>query len=145
MNEIFRKALGLDSYWQREEELTQDPDAVLLDVYEHGGRVYHVGYNSNFPDRQWDCAMGGAVWVPDDVLRQEVKGLSPKARAAEMVKFAQQCVEVVNQYHGGKVYDIWIQKHDADGSMLDYDVCGGYFGSKYAEGELASQVEAAKL
>ena len=145
LNDIYREALGLDIFWLKDEEQIPDPDAVLLDVYEHGGRVYHVGYNANFPDRQWDCAYGGAVWVPDDVLREQVKGFSPKKRAAEMRKFAEQCVEVVNQYHSGDVYDIWIQKHDEDGAMLDYDVCGGYFGHKYAEEELASQVKATQL
>jgi len=145
MNDIYREALGLDHYWQRDEDRALDPDVVLLDVYEHSGRVYHVGYNANFPDRKFDCAYGGAVWVPDDVLRKEVEGLSPKARNAKMIEYAKQCVEVVNQWSSGDVYDIWIQKHDENGTLLNREVCGGYFGHKYAEDELASQVEAAKL
>lgn len=44
--------------------------AVLLDVYEHSGMVLSVsgtGYQC-----AWDTTTGGALWVPDDVARDEI-------------------------------------------------------------------------
>lgn len=118
-----------------------DPDAVLLDVYEHGGRVYHVGYNPSFPDRQWDCAYGGAVWVPDDALRQEVEGLSPKKRRAKMLEYAERLVESMNDWMNGGCYIVVTQRNDAEGNLIEHDDCGGYIGHKWAEEELEGQIK----
>lgn len=47
-----------------------DPDAVLLDLYEHSGVAYSVmGQGMNC---RWDTSRGAAVWVPDDYARQEI-------------------------------------------------------------------------
>jgi len=118
-----------------------NPDAVTLDVYEHGGRVYHVGYNPNFVDRAFDCAYGGAVWVPDSALLDEAKNLKGKKRKAKMIEWAEQCVETVNQWSSGDVYCIFTQNNDADGAMIDYDRVCGLIGHKYAKEELANMMK----
>lgn len=58
-------ALGLDQYGGRDEALSTDEDAVLLDYFEPGGR------------QQWTLAVTlapgpGGVWVPDDCLRYQL-------------------------------------------------------------------------
>lgn len=47
-----------------------DPDAVLLDVYEHSGVVYSV--SGTGMQCQFDTSNGGAVWVPEEFAREEV-------------------------------------------------------------------------
>lgn len=47
-----------------------DKDAVLLDLYEHGGMSYSIiGQGMNCP---WDTSRGVAVWVPDGCARDEI-------------------------------------------------------------------------
>jgi len=56
-----------------------DPDAVLLDIYEHSGVRYSVsGTGMQDP---WDTTRGGAVWIPDDCAREEI------SRRAEVYQF----------------------------------------------------------
>ena len=47
-----------------------DPDAVLLDVYEHGQRAYSIAGHGM--QCRWDTSRGEAVWVPDDCAREEI-------------------------------------------------------------------------
>ena len=66
-HEVYQEALGLDSDWNRVGK--RNPNAVVLDVYDHGGEVYAISNSmraSMFPDQRWDVAHGGAVWVPTD-------------------------------------------------------------------------------
>lgn len=121
-----------------------DPDGVVLDRYEHGGVVYHVGYNSNFVDRQWDCSYGGAVWVPDNYLRiAEAKDLVGEERQKKMREWAGQAVEVMNEWMSGACYGVVVELFDAEGEPIDseYDACWGYIGSDHAEEELKRQIE----
>lgn len=62
----------LDEAWHacRKAGKVGDMLAVPLDVYEHSGMVLSVsgtGYQC-----EWDTTKGGAVWVPDDVARDEI-------------------------------------------------------------------------
>jgi hypothetical protein len=56
-----------------------DPDAVVLDCYEHGGVAWSVsGEGMNCP---FDTAQGGGVWVPDDCTREEIQNRGEKVYA----------------------------------------------------------------
>lgn len=54
----------------REEGKIGDPDAVLLDCYDHGGRVWSI--SGGGMQCQFDTAKGAGVWVPDDSAREEI-------------------------------------------------------------------------
>lgn len=121
----------------------QDPDAVFLNIYEHGGKMYEVpGDAAYHPDAAFDWSFGGAVWVPDTVLRvYESKGLSKKKRRKMMVKWARQAVEVYNNYMNGSVYGVVIQDHDINGDLIEEDSCYGFYGSDDAESELNDRMK----
>jgi hypothetical protein len=76
-----------------------------------------------------------AVWVPgsyeisnmslkDDMTHEE------KMEVAE--KYAQGCLNTFIQWCNGEVYDVWTEVYDLQGSHLDYECVGGYFGYDYA-------------
>lgn len=114
-----------------------DPDAVLLSYYEHGGRAYSILYQNNFPDQRWDVVDGGAVWIPDDHLRNvEAKGLTGKKRRAKMEQWARECVDTYNDWLIGDCWGVVVQTNDEDGTHIDDDACWGYIGSDWAEKEL---------
>lgn len=48
-----------------------DPDAVLLDIYEHGNVSYSVSGHGT--QCCWDTSRGAAVWVPDEYARDEIE------------------------------------------------------------------------
>jgi len=119
-----------------------DPDAVLLSYYEHGGRAYSLLYENRFPDQQWDVTNGGAVWIPDDHLRNvKAKGLTGKKRRAKMEQWARECVDTYNDWLSGDCWGVVVQTNDEDGNMIDDDACWGYIGSKWAKEELASSIK----
>lgn len=60
-------ALGCDSYG--------DPDAVLLDLYDHSGVTWSVSGSSM--QCQWDTSRGESVWVPDQGAREEIDTRAP--------------------------------------------------------------------
>lgn len=47
-----------------------NPDAVLLDCYDHGGQVWSI--SGQGMQCRWDTASGAGVWVPDDCAKEEV-------------------------------------------------------------------------
>jgi len=57
-----------------------DPDAVLLDLYDHSGVSYSVSGHGT--QCRWDTSRGAAVWVPDEYARDEIE------RRAEVYKYA---------------------------------------------------------
>lgn len=79
----YQAACGLDEDWQRDEEnCEQDPHAVLLTAYEHGGTAWALADSPearNFPDQQWDVSHGCGVWVPDECCREHILAAAWKA------------------------------------------------------------------
>lgn len=63
-------ALGCDLYGDVDESLTPDKDAVLLDCFEHGARMWLLSYAER--RAQFDIARESGVWVPDDCLRSQL-------------------------------------------------------------------------
>lgn len=48
-----------------------DPDAVILDVYDHSGIAWSV--TGGGMQCRWDTSSGAGVWVPDDCCREEIE------------------------------------------------------------------------
>ena len=48
-----------------------DPDAVLLDVYDHSGLSWSVAGGGM--QCRWDTTSGAGVWLPDDTARDEIQ------------------------------------------------------------------------
>ena len=116
-----------------------NPDAVMLDLYEHGGCMWSVaGTGMNC---RWDTSSGESCWTPDDCLLEELKGLEGEARYAKCVEYAEQACEQYNAWSAGDCYGVVTQVHDKNGDMVESDSCWGYVGQEYAEEELASRVK----
>lgn len=62
-----------DQLWSdlRNAGVIGDQDAVLLDIYDHGGQVYSI--SGEGLQCRWDTSRGAAVWVPDDSARDEIE------------------------------------------------------------------------
>jgi len=120
-----------------------DPDAVFLNIYEHGGKMYEVPGTLDYRvDAMFDWSWGAAVWVPDKVLRvDEANGLTGKKRREKIVEWAKQAVKVYNEYMNGSVYGVVIQEHDFNGDLLNEDSCYGFYGTDDAERELEDRMK----
>lgn len=93
----------------------------LLEAYIHSGVVLALAGEGNFPDRQWDVSLLGAVFVPKSDWR-----LRASARKIALGKVAEW-----NQYLSGDVWGCIVE--DDEGNHLDS--CWGFYGREYAEQE----------
>lgn len=93
-----------------------DPDAVVLDCYEHSGVAWSVsGEGMRCP---WDTASGAGVWVPDDCTREEIQNRGEKVYAFGQV------VKSVRNGHAYKMdsdfggvesvrFETWVEAYQA--------------------------------
>ena len=116
-----------------------DPDAVMLDVYDHGG--CHWSISGDGMQCRWDTSRGAALWVPDHCLMQELKDLTGAERRAKVLVYAQQALDEYNAWSNGDCYGVVIQKHELDGTLIESDEVWGYIGGEYAKETLAAEVE----
>lgn len=67
--------LGLDwdKAWEEAWEAGEigDPDAVLLDVYDHSGLAWSI--SGDGMQCRWDTSSGAGVWLPDAAARDEIQ------------------------------------------------------------------------
>lgn len=112
---------------ERECQVPPNPDAIMLDLYEHSGCIWSIagtGMNCRF-----DTSRHESLWVPDKCLLEEVADKSPEDRAKYLYETCQQALEMYNAWSSGSVYEVVVQVHDFDGTQLscDYvDYCYGY-------------------
>lgn len=59
----------------RDDGLIGDRDAVLLDVYRHGGEVWSLSGEGH--SCRWDTSRGAGVWIPDLYAREEIDRRAP--------------------------------------------------------------------
>ena len=66
-----------EELWQQayREGRIGDPDAVLLDVYDHSG--LHWSIHGGGMQCRWDTSRGAGVWIPDDDCRQLITERAP--------------------------------------------------------------------
>jgi hypothetical protein len=130
-NSEYYSTLGLDSYGDEDEGLTPNPDAIMLDLYEHSGCIWSIaGTGMNC---RWDTSRHESVWVPDKVLLDEVSGKSPEDRAAYLYKTCEQALEMYNAWSSGEVYEVVVQVHDSYGTQISCKFVGYCYGSDKAE------------
>lgn len=104
----------------------EDKDAVRIDKYEHSGITYSVeGEGRNC---RWDTSHSWAVWYPDKVLLDELKGLKGTARRNKCVEYARQMCELFNQWNSGDCYLLVKEIFNKDKEQIDQENVGGYFG-----------------
>lgn len=109
-----------------------NPDAVLLDRYEHGMCSYSVHSNGGCP---WDTSRGEAVWVPDKHLSEELAKITdPDARWKEAVEYAEQACSLYTDWANGNCYGYVIGVYDkVDGELVEEDSCWGFVGDEHVE------------
>lgn len=120
-----------------------NPDAVLIDKYEHSGVCYSVAGEGT--QCRWDTSNAWAVWLPSYVLRDELKGKTKAKRRAKCVEFARQACEVFNKWANGEVYAASIHVFDGKGEEVESagDIVCGYYGVNDAEKGLDEMIKAA--
>lgn len=129
----------LTTMFHEPEYFPGDPDAILLDLYEHGGVAYSV--SGGGMQCRWDTSTGESVWIPDACLRDELEKIAdPTGRYRKAKEYAAQACETYTSWCNGDNYGVVVQTHDSEGHLYDEDACWGYIGGDYAEEELAGQV-----
>jgi hypothetical protein len=106
-----------------------NPDAVMLDLYEHSGQWWSI--SGHGMQCRWDTTNGAGVWVPDDCLMEEMKNLpiGSKERQEKAVMYCKQFLQEYNAIISGDVYGCVVQTHDEDGKLVgDWDSCWGFIG-----------------
>lgn len=140
-------ALGLDQYWNRDPDLTPNPDAVILDVYSHGTDHYSV--SGEGMQCEWDTARGGAVWVPaPDLIDHLATFINQTDRRNECIKVARSTCEMYTNWVNGWCYGYWYMTYTLDGEILtegylDFDSdesCWGYYSHEDAVGGMKAAV-----
>jgi len=63
--------------WSEPEYFPGDPDAQVLDCYDHSGQ--HWSLSGGGMQCRWDTASGAGVWLPDDCLRKELDSAQHQA------------------------------------------------------------------
>ena len=111
-----------------------NPDAVLIDKFEHSGVSYHVAGEYSGPDARWDLSHGWAVWLPSPCLLNELKGKDKKARRLHCITWARQACETFNKWANGDVYGYVINIFDKGGQELSGTggSCFGFYGHEDA-------------
>ena len=127
--------------------------AVSLDVYEHSGIAYHV--SGEGMQCMWDTARGGAVWVPDECLIEDIESYPEgEARNERVVELARQACEEYTSWCNGDCYGVIVEKFVQNGvddldepvweQVEEIENCWGFIGYQYAMKEMEAEVKRAK-
>ena len=122
-----------------------DPYAVSLDCYDHGGQVWSLAGAGM--QCQFDTARGAGVWVPDEVLRDDLdeirKANGLDAARAKAVEYASQALEAYNDWLSGDCYgvvvDVFVAERDRLKRVEESSVWG-YIGRRWAEEAMIEEV-----
>jgi hypothetical protein len=96
-----------------------NPNAVILDCYDHGGQVWSLAGHGM--QCRWDTSSGAGVWVPDDVAEEEIKsraliyafGLIQDNGSWTRSSGKKQFYAVLNVLYGGEKSPHFKQWHEA--------------------------------
>lgn len=117
--------------------------AVSLDVYEHSGISYSV--SGEGMQCQWDTARGGAVWVPDKDLIEDIESHPENERTQRARELARQACEEYTSWCNGYCYGAVVEEFKREGEDGEWiekgrDSCWGYIGYECAMSELKTMV-----
>ncbi len=112
--------------------------AVPLDVYEHSGVSYSV--SGEGMQCIFDTAKGGAVWIPDKTLTEEIESMPESDRQAFVIDRARSACQEYTSWCNGDCYGVVIDVYTFDGEQWisedDGDSCWGFIGYSYAQEQL---------
>lgn len=99
-----------------------DPDAVVLDCYEHGG----VAWSIHGEGRQcrFDTAKGVGLWIPDSEYRKEIHEAAAAAMEDPQDRFIAACRVFLEEYNArvnGEVYGLVIEHFERDDNNHGYE------------------------
>lgn len=131
----------LTEMWNEPAYFPGDPDAVLLDCYDHGGQVWSI--SGGGMQCRWDTARGAGVWVPE-YLEAQLDGdeKAGKDRAAQARTYCRQFLDQYNDISSGQVFGVVVEWFDEQGESIDNDSCWGHVGSDWAEESLKETFDA---
>lgn len=118
-----------------------DPDAVMLDVYDHSGLVWSVLGSGT--QCAWDTSHGAGVWLPDAEARHEIarRTAAGKNRRAAALELAQQALDTYNAWLAGDCWGICVEVYDAAGELVEDDACWGFVGGDWAMQDLQASFD----
>ena len=103
-------------------EVAKQYNVFPLEAYIHSGVVLALQNEGNFPDRQWDVSLIGAVFISKKEAKTKMK-----AR-----KLALTLIKTWNDYLSGNVYGFQVEDNDGN----DVDSCWGFYGDYEKSGIL---------
>lgn len=129
----------LGEMWEEPEFWPGDPDAVMLDVYDHSGQ--HWSISGGGMQCRWDTSSGAGAWVPDKCLLDQIASdvAKGKDRRAQCKLYAQQFLDTYNDIISGNIYGCVVQVHDLEGEQLSEESCWGFIGTDHAKNALLSE------
>ena len=65
----------LEDMWGEDKFFPGNPDAVLLDLYDHSGQIWSISGGGT--QCRWDTSRGESVWIPDESARDEIDRRAP--------------------------------------------------------------------
>ncbi len=129
----------LGEMWEEPEFWPGDPDAVMLDVYDHSGQAWSI--SGGGMQCRWDTSSGAGAWVPDKCLLDQIESdvAQGKDRRAQCELYASQFLNQYNDIVSGNVYGCVVQVHDLEGAQLSEESCWGFIGTDHAEESLKDE------
>lgn len=129
----------LGEMWEEPEFWPGDPDAVMLDVYDHSGQAWSI--SGGGMQCRWDTSRSAGAWVPDKYLLDQIESdvAENKDRRAQCKLYAEQFLSQYNDIISGNVYGCVVQVHDLEGAQLSEESCWGFIGTDHAEESLKDE------
>lgn len=129
----------LGEMWEEPEFWPGDPDAVMLDVYDHSGQAWSI--SGGGMQCRWDTSHNAGAWVPDKYLLDQIESdvAEGKDRRKQCELYASQFLGQYNDIISGNVYGCVVQVHDLEGEQLSEESCWGFIGTDHAEGSLLDE------
>jgi hypothetical protein len=129
----------LGEMWEEPEFWPGDPDAVMLDVYDHSGQAWSI--SGGGMQCRWDTSSGAGAWVPDKCLLDQIESdvKAGKDRRTQCKLYAGQFLDTYNDIISGNVYGCVVEWFDENGEPIDRDDCWGFIGTECVEETLKSE------
>lgn len=129
----------LGEMWEEPAFWPGNPDAVILDVYDHSGQSWSL--SGGGMQCRWDTSRGAGAWVPDKCLLDQIESDVAEGldRRTQCRKYARQFLDTYNDIISGNVYGCVAEWFDEDGTSIDNEACWGFIGSDHAEETLKDE------
>ena len=117
----------------------ENPLAVKIDKYEHGGISYSIAGQGM--QCQFDTSSAWAVWFPDKCALDEIMTYKTKeTQRKRALEIAKEACELFNNWANGECFCIVKETFDLNKESIEYDIVGGYYGRESAEEALKTDI-----